>query len=198
MSNPNVPEWLKDTNTNNDASKDVESNAPTSTPTLSSVEMATPADAAAAAPSESACGRCLKLMSCGISLCFFAIFVASATFQGNDTGNSAIVWTIFYALHAVVAGACMVLQCCNVLPCVEKPVLSLASSMLIWSIIMVVTTSIKLSDAESGGADQGGDSANWNDKEEKAYEVAGAALGLASGLYHVLVRKFCVKRETRD
>lgn len=194
MSNPNVPEW---TNTTSDASKDVEFNAPASNPTImSSVELdtidTTPAGAVAStAPSERTGGRCLKWMNSGISLFFFAIFVASAIFKTNDAGGVSVLWTLFYSLQAIVAGACLVLQCCLKLPCVRKPVLGLAVSMLVWSIIMVIITSINLADAPGGGPSEGGDNNDWTNREEKAYELAGAALGLASALYHVLVWKYC-------
>jgi hypothetical protein len=196
--NSNLPEWLQDNN------KDVESNpTPASSGALEmeSPETTTPAATnethSSSTPTRSA-GRCLRWTNIAVSLFFFVIFVASAIFKKGDGGGSAILWLLFYIMHAVTAGTCLLLQSCCRKPCVERPVMFLAVSMVVWSIIMVAMSGKQLADTPAGGPDAGGDNNNWSNRQEKAYELAGASLGLASGLYHVLIYKCCKKNDNKE
>ena len=75
------------------------------------------------------------------------------------------------------------------MPRIDKPLTALGFAMLVFSLGMVTASAVKLSKADA--SDAGEDAAKFNDKEEKAYEVAGAALGLVSAIYHIAVWKFC-------
>jgi hypothetical protein len=189
--NPNLPEWLQDNN------KDVESNpTPASSGALEMESPETTTASAASTPTNSGNtarggSRCLQWANIAVSLFFFVIFGASAIFKKGDGGGSAVLWLLFYIMHAVTAGACVLLVRCCPVPCVERPIMGLAIFMVVWSIFMVAMSAKQLADTPAGGADAGGDNNNWSNRQEKAYELAGASLGLASGLYHVLVYKCC-------
>eukprot|EP00546_Thalassionema_frauenfeldii_P007606 CAMPEP_0178919490 /NCGR_PEP_ID=MMETSP0786-20121207/14465_1 /TAXON_ID=186022 /ORGANISM="Thalassionema frauenfeldii, Strain CCMP 1798" /LENGTH=86 /DNA_ID=CAMNT_0020593425 /DNA_START=349 /DNA_END=609 /DNA_ORIENTATION=- len=61
--------------------------------------------------------------------------------------------------------------------------------MAIWSIVMTVKSAIAVSQASGDGED----SENFNDAEEKLFELAGSVLGLISTIYHVLFWSCCGK-----
>jgi hypothetical protein len=179
--NPNVPVWLQDSD--DDALKYVESAA--SPPTSTTIPSETDAPPS---PNVDRSGRsCCRYTHYIISIIFFALFVASAVFKKGDSGGISIVWTIFYVMHAVTVGACLIfLSCCKV-PCVKKPLVMLVSSMTVWSITMVVFSALEVSKTLSGGPANGGGNQNWTNKQEKAYQLGGAVLGLVSALYYILL-----------
>ena len=72
---------------------------------------------------------------------------------------------------------------------VDRLLLILCLGMSIWSVVMVVKSSIQVFQA----AGEGEDSENFSDQEEKFFELAGAALGFISAVYHVLFWSFCRK-----
>jgi hypothetical protein len=134
--------------------------------------------------------RCLLLFRHGTSVFFVALFAISASFQGNDASAS-LLWMLFYALHAVAAALFLVFACCVGLPCLDRPMVGLGAAMAVWSVVLVTVSAIRLAGAAAGGPRAGGDASAFTDREEKALEVAGAALGLVSALYHTIVWKYC-------
>jgi len=133
----------------------------------------------------------------GISLIFFVLFIVAAAYQGND-GSDSLLWLLFYALNAASVGLFFFFKSCfySMQNCVEKPLLGYGAAMIIWSIVMLIIWSIKLSKAKS--SDPGGDSNRFNDKQEKALEVTGAALCLIAGIYNIMVWKFCWKNKKQE
>jgi hypothetical protein len=195
-SNQNLsqPDWLKDV--------DVEASG---TANMSSVDFAAPPSGDFIAPpmattsdddkSGSRLRRFCKTLIFCISLGFLAIFIYSAIVQDNDVDNN-MMWLIFYAIHAGAVSLYILARLCfiDLERIITKPFFAVLGSVAIWSIILVITTSVSYKDTASGGSDKGGDSDRLNDKEEKALEIAGAAIGLSSALYHMVAWKFCVAK----
>jgi hypothetical protein len=139
----------------------------------------------------STCSKIIKYGCMVISAILFVLFVASTVVQKNDTGGTAILYLIFYALHAVVAGA-YILSHCMCTPCFYKIVNTLAFPMLVWSITLMIISSVQYSKTtpEDDIIEAGGDNPNATKREEIAYEIAGAILGALSTMFHIfMVRK---------
>ena len=201
----NAPDWLQESDP---PTKGSVSAAATDSNnfTMSSLELddggAAPSSGAAAAatsPSSGSChGKFIKCLNWGTSLFFLVIFIVSATFQEND-GSGSILWMIYYILHAVTVAFYFFFRACANVPRVDKPLMALGGGMLVFSIGMVCASAVKLTKADA--SDAGEDAAKFNDKEEKAYEVAGATLGLVSAIYHIAIWKFCcqsAKKSSED
>jgi hypothetical protein len=187
-----LPDWLKETDGDKTAATAApQSAAPTgdSEPGTNSATASTSSMELKSRPEPSPISRCCRWCMAIVSLLFFIIFVTSATFQNNDSGGSAFLWGLFYSAHAVLAALCFSLRCAKNLACIAKPVQFLSACMVIFSIVMVSISMKQLVDAHE--SNPGPDSERWNDREEKSYEVAGAALGLVSALFHVLMWHFC-------
>ena len=193
VSTSEVPAWLQgnsNENTNDAANPIVSSTMKDAE--MTAVDIETPAtnkDDNVHIPSTEQTSRCSKVKKCmglTISACLFLIFIGSSVVQDNDTGGTAILYLIFYALHAVVAGAYFFSHFIFRLR-LSRFVLGLGSGMLIWSIVFVILSSVQYSNTFSADdiTDAGGDNPNATKKEEIAYEIAGAALGAVSALYHV-------------
>jgi Transmembrane family 220, helix len=127
-----------------------------------------------------------------ISVALMILWVYSAIVQGNDADNS-LVWKFFYVMHAVCAGIFVVVRLffADKGEVIVKPFASLLVLMAIWSVVLIVISSIARSGAKEGGSEEGGDAPQFTDSEEKSLEIAGAALCLASALYHLIVLKCC-------
>jgi len=192
------PDWLKGDNTSSPAAtqEDKDSANFTSSLEIDDNPTASPSVAAqsSSTPKEKSefCTKFIRYLNWSISLGLLAIFIISAVLQGNDASSS-LNWLLFYAFHATTAALFFFFRACfqKMRECMDKPLLALGAGMLVWSIIMVGISGKKLSDASSSNA--GGDSSKFNDKEEKALEVAGATFGMFSAIYHVMVWKFCCK-----
>jgi uncharacterized membrane protein len=119
----------------------------------------------------------------------------AAAFQGNDSDS--LLWLLFYAFNAASVCLFFFFKSCfySMQNCVEKPLLGYGVAMIIWSIVMLIIWSIKLSKAKS--SDPGGDS-NFNDKQEKALEVTGSALCLLAGVYNIMIWKCCWKKKKEE
>jgi hypothetical protein len=187
-----LPAWLQQKNSNNDTTSADGPTKDTEMGNMMSVELDsnTPAPNSAAATylagAPTRLGQCKKWTCIIVSTILFVLFVASSTFQQNDTGGSAITYLLFYALHAIVAGAYL-LSYCLCTPRLFKVVQTLGVSMMIWSIVFIILSSVQYTNTDSGGTNAGGDNPNATKKEEIAYEIAGATLGLASAMYHVFI-----------
>jgi hypothetical protein len=96
----------------------------------------------------------------------------------------------------VLAAACLFLRCGRGVTCIEKPVQILAVVMLLFSMGLVGYSIYLLTDASESNA--GPDAENFNDKEEKAYEVAGAGLGLVSAIFHVVMWQCCSTKKNKN
>jgi hypothetical protein len=120
------------------------------------------------------------------SFSFVCLFTVSAVIQIND--EDSLGWLLFYAFHATLAALCVIQ---NLLCFPQKLVLGLAAAMMNWSIVLVIIFALRLHNTEHGGPDEGGDDPNRNAREEIEVEVAGAALGLISALYHAVWMNRC-------
>lgn len=189
-----VPAWLQGNNntTSDAASPDV----PSKDAEMTVVDIETPAvattkdDTIASTEQTTKCSKVTKCIALTISAFLFVLFIASSVVQDNDTGGSAILYLIFYALHAIVAGAYIFSHFMCKLR-FTRLVTGLGGGMLIWSIVLVVISSVQYSNTTAADdiTDAGGDNPNATKKEEIAYEIAGAALGAASALYHVCMTR---------
>jgi hypothetical protein len=137
------------------------------------------------------CGAFMILI---ISTAFFVLFVYSATTQGNDSDK--LQWLLFYALSATLVALFMVsYMCC--FPAKVFYVLTLG--MIIWSIVIIVLTSLDFKKAEKGGAKEGtGDNDNQTLRQELGYELGGASLSLLSSLYHITMICCCVDKQKKE
>jgi hypothetical protein len=188
-----TPSWLSGKTTDEEAAATA-SSGNFSTVEINQPDATTTTAAASTSHSEGRCGKIVQCVIYTISTALFAIFIASAVLQDNDSDG--LAWRLFYAFHAVTAGLFVVARLCFMAtaPCFDKPLTALAICMMIWSIILVAIASKNLANAKSGGSKEGGDSDKFTDKEEKAYEVAGSALGLASVLFHLILWKFSLRK----
>mmetsp|Transcript_10289 Transcript_10289/g.15839 ORF Transcript_10289/g.15839 Transcript_10289/m.15839 type:complete len:209 (-) Transcript_10289:2562-3188(-) len=151
-------------------------------PALSSAEMASPD----VEKKSSQRGRGLPVFLFIISTLFLAVFVYSLIEQRDD--KDGFLWMLFYGFHAALAAAFIVYR---FICFPEKIVYGLAASMLVWSSILIVIASIKLSDTESGGSKAGGDDSEMTEREEIVFEVAGAAVGWGSAFWHAMMVRCC-------
>lgn len=201
-----VPAWLQGNNNNNNNDTDDAAN-PDVTATMKDEEMgnmtAVDVDTPTAAPTTSKddhqiasteqTSKCSKVTKCivlSISAFLFVLFIASSVVQDNDTGGTAVVYLIFYALHAIVAGAYFFSNfMCRVR--LNQLVTGLGGGMLVWSIVFIIISSVQYSNTTSADdvTDAGGDNPNATKKEEIAYEIAGAALGAISAVYHICMAR---------
>ena len=196
------PDWLQDSGPppkGSVSSAAADSNNFTSSLELDDGAAPTSTSTAAEAGSSGSCvPKFVKCLNWSTSLFFLGIFILSATFQEND-GSGSIIWLLYYALHAVMVAFYFFFRACANVACVDKPLLALGGAMLIFSVVMVSISAAKLSSADA--SDPGQDAAKFNDKEEKAFEVAGSTLGLISAMYHIAIWKFCcqsAKKENED
>jgi hypothetical protein len=193
-----VPAWLEGNNNNNNNNTTTNDIATNPDPSLKEVDIETPPvtkknDDTVNIPSTEQSSKCSKVMKCialSISALLFVLFIASSVVQDNDTDGSAILYLIFYALHAIVAGAYFFSHfMCQVR--MSRFVTGLGSAMLIWSIGFIINSSIDYS--RTTAADDitkaGGDIPNASNKEGIAYEIAGATLGAISALYHICMAR---------
>jgi hypothetical protein len=75
----------------------------------------------------------------------------------------------------------------------------LTAAVAIWSIVYIVISSLKLKDTPKGGDTTGtGDNANQTLRQEYAYELAGASIGLVSSLYHACMAKYCANKNNKE
>ncbi len=202
VSTMEVPAWLQGSNNKNTTDDDTANPAMKDTEmgNMTAVDIDTTEAAAtsknnnendiASTEQTSTCGKVMKCIVLSISAFLFVLFVASSVVQDNDTGVTAFVYLIFYAFHAIVAGAYFFshFMCKSML---TQLVTGLGGGMLGWSIVLVVLSSIDYSKttAQDDVTDAGGDNPNATKKEEIAYEIAGAALGVISSIYHVCMAR---------
>jgi hypothetical protein len=134
--------------------------------------------------------NCKTIFLSIISFCFLGLFVYSATTQDNDVDG--LQWMFYYAVNATLVAVFIVYYAC----CFPLKVLYLLStSVVIWSCVYIVIAALKLSDTPKGGDDKDtGDNDNMTLREEYAFELAGASLGLFSAMYHVFIAKCCVNK----
>jgi hypothetical protein len=118
-----------------------------------------------------------------VGMVLLVIFVASLVWQFNDSG-AAVSWALFYFLHALLAGIGIVRHfgCRAALP--PKILLGVTAVSAMWSIVLMGISGANLANTASGGQDAGGDNPNATAREEQAYELGGAFLGLASAVFH--------------
>lgn len=135
-------------------------------------------------PPTSRAAVCKKWAGLIISASLFVVFVASTTVQENDEDGGAIPYLLFYALHAIVALS-YILSHCIFTQRFHRLVQVLSVAMFIWSVVFLIVSSVRFSDAESGGAEEGGDNPDATNKEEIGYEIGGAILGAVSCVFHL-------------
>lgn len=134
------------------------------------------------------CRNCRRTIHLALLLILGALFTYSFVVQFND-GADVALWLVFYVAQAAVAFLGVVILS----PCGpnrgRSVLLSAALIMGLWSVVMIILSSIDLAKTEAGGEETGGDNDGATEREEKAYEVAGAALGLASAMYVACLAK---------
>ena len=120
------------------------------------------------------------------ALLLFVLFGYGAFVQGNDDG-AVLMWTIFYIVHALANVVALVGYICTFIESVICTTMFRANlAMIVWSTVLVLITAVQLSKTEHGGDVAGGDMPKAEEREEKAYELAGATLGLVSASCHAL------------
>eukprot|EP00568_Trieres_chinensis_P004383 CAMPEP_0183303300 /NCGR_PEP_ID=MMETSP0160_2-20130417/8792_1 /TAXON_ID=2839 ORGANISM="Odontella Sinensis, Strain Grunow 1884" /NCGR_SAMPLE_ID=MMETSP0160_2 /ASSEMBLY_ACC=CAM_ASM_000250 /LENGTH=174 /DNA_ID=CAMNT_0025466187 /DNA_START=34 /DNA_END=558 /DNA_ORIENTATION=- len=129
-----------------------------------------------------------KIIFLAPAVIFSSLFVISFSVELYDS-NYAAAWLAFYALHAVLAISVLIFSCANRLPAHARLVLGGAAALLVWSIHMIVITSVDLARTEHGGEVKGGDINSATEREEKAFEVGGSTLGMVSAAYAMFLVK---------
>jgi uncharacterized membrane protein (UPF0136 family) len=192
------PDWLK-----NDQPTDLEANNTKSSSSWTEVPPPPPSTSTAGqsvsnsgsdekAGGKSSVGCCCENFASLISLLFVGIFAASAYFHDRDS-NIAILWVVFFSVHAAIAFFSVVTRrCCR--GWFEKAVSGVAFSGMVWGIVMVVLTALEYQKTEGGGPKEGGLNDKLTEKEEKLVPVIGAALGVVSGFFHILLYSCCARK----
>lgn len=135
-------------------------------------------------PEKQQCRICCCIRM-SLSILLLVIFVYSTVVQFNDE-NLSVAWTLFYLLHAIVILLILaLLRRGNTLKAEGTmftllPVIGIS----LWSLVFIAVTSLELSRTPAGGPEEGGDNPGASEREEIAYELAGACLGLVSAAYH--------------
>jgi uncharacterized integral membrane protein len=116
---------------------------------------------------------------CGVVLSI--LFIVAASLEWNDV-NLALMWGIFYIVHAILAivGTIRLVMCKSML---TKPLMFVSGAMLVWSLVLLSLASVDLSKSAKGGSTQGGDSPNQTNREEVGFELGGSILGCVSCIY---------------
>lgn len=148
------------------------------------------------------CGRRTRTILLGPLLILAALFVYSFAVQFNDASDMAS-WLAFYAAHVLFALVCIIVLspcCCGSNISGQGRIVLLASAAVlgIWSVVMVILSAVDLSKTEAGGEERGGDNDGATEREEKAYEVAGAAVGLVSAMYAACLVKTAPSADDRQ
>jgi len=124
------------------------------------------------------------------SIILTATFAYSAIVQYNDA-DSVASYATFYAFHAVLPFSIVLQQtlgrwrgCCD--RGAKRLFWAAAGALACWSVALIVIPAAKLPLIERGGPEVGGDNDGATESEELVYEIAGAALGLLSTIYHVV------------
>jgi Transmembrane family 220, helix len=120
----------------------------------------------------------------GVGLFFFAIFLMSAIFQYNDQGI--MVWLIFYYALAVLALVGVALHCglfVSNREFIKKGLYGACLALLVYSVVLTIISALAVAKADP--EDKGEDAENFNDKEEKGFELGGAMLGMVSVAFNV-------------
>mmetsp|Transcript_14115 Transcript_14115/g.19834 ORF Transcript_14115/g.19834 Transcript_14115/m.19834 type:complete len:208 (+) Transcript_14115:136-759(+) len=131
-------------------------------------------------------GRCFPIFLFVVSSIFLALFVYSVIEQRDD--KDGFRWMLFYGFSAALAAVYIVHR---FICFPEKMVLGLSAAMLVWSSILIVIASIKLSNTPSGGPEEGGDDSEMTEREEIIFELAGAAVGWGSAFWHATMVRCC-------
>jgi hypothetical protein len=126
------------------------------------------------------------------------LFLASFAVQFNDAAD-VIAWIIFYFAQAVLAFGMAVyltypqkyFDCYSR----QRGLAQMAGSLAIWSLVLVVIASIDMAKTPSGGEEEGGDNDSATKREEIAYELGGAMLGLVAALIPLITM---VRRMRKD
>lgn len=123
------------------------------------------------------------------NICLIILFLYSAVVQGNDP-NNATMWKLFYGFHAVMYSVYLVvfLAFCQQSAVVIKPLQLCYVLLIIWSVILIVTSSISMKDANNAAVPtEAGDAPQFTDTTEHAFKIAGAGIGLGAALYHYVL-----------
>jgi hypothetical protein len=130
---------------------------------------------------------------CFVSACLFVLWIYSAYSSLNDD-NHPIRWFLFYLFHALIAAAFVAAKCfCGSSGGgLGTPILFVATALCIWSFALVIKSAIDVSNTPKGGDSEGGNAPQFNNREEKVLNLSGAALTLASAIYHIVAVKCCM------
>jgi hypothetical protein len=201
VSTSEVPAWLQKDNHETTISGEIGTAVSTKdaeSGNMTSVEIDTPGkdttptmgNNSTSSTTNGKCSKVCNYICMAISAFLFILFVASSVVQDNDTGGSAIVYLLFYALHAIVAGLYLLSTCLCTQRC-AKGVIALGVGMFVWSVVFVIISSVQVSKLTPADdiVEEGGDNPHATKKEEIAYEIAGAALGMCSTMYHIFMAR---------
>jgi len=143
------------------------------------------------------CTVCYPFWALCPSIFLLILFVASTVLQFNDVDLS-IMWSLFYLLHAILILSLLLLRQgwirCTAAEQIKIVASCPAVGMIVWSLILICIASVDLSKVEEGGPEDGGDNESATEKEEVAYELAGACLGFLSASYHLYFLSFFCAR----
>jgi hypothetical protein len=110
------------------------------------------------------------------------LFFASFVLQFNDD-DQIFNWVVFYGLHSILAVAVGLYITFEKFKPLRLYGISVSGLLVVWGFVLVITTSVDLAKSDKGGDADGGDIDGATDREAKAFELGGAALGLMAGLF---------------
>ena len=131
-----------------------------------------------------------KIVHTTISTLLLVLFLYSAVTQHNDN-DGVFVWILFYYSNAFLAALALTFYfgLYKSSPALVTNGLYLVAGLIwLWALILAIMSGIAFANASS--EDEGGDAASFNDKEEKAFEMSGALLGLVAAVFHGLAFKY--------
>lgn len=131
-----------------------------------------------------------RIMLTGVSVFLLALFLYSAIVQHHDHGGVFVwmvyyYWSAFFSLVSITYIWGLYVSAPNE---IKNCLYVLAGGLILWSLVLCTTAT--MSYIVASPSNQGGDATNLNDKEEKGMEVAGALVGLAGAIYHLLAIKY--------
>jgi hypothetical protein len=131
-----------------------------------------------------------------VNICFIILFLYSAIVQDND-GKYSVLWNLFYGFHAAVYSVWLVLMTCcpdHSTAVVITPLQICIGLMIIWSIVLIITSSIIYQDADNEKVAKEENDVQFTDSTEKIFDITGAGIGLLAAFYHLFLLRYCFIR----
>jgi hypothetical protein len=135
---------------------------------------------------------CCNILGAIVSILFVGLFIAGAIYYKNDKSWMDRQWIIYYSFQAAVAAISILTRVgCN--GQYESIANSFATSGLIWSIVLIIITSIayRKSEGDSLSFDELRADVYEMENNQDAFELSSALTGFVNCLYHMILYCCC-------